>query len=198
MCIRDRLRGPLAQLVEHRTFNPMVAGSIPARLIPMKPLLRRGFLRVWGSSCRRRRGRFRPGCTRKAHAWGVYGPVRSLLWLLKTAGRFQPLFDEVGYWLQRWGLPAPGDLPALCPQERLRAGGCAGTDLHAEAFAVTKELLGDAEAEDGVEVCLQGECGVPAGEAADPVVSGGLAPLTLTPLTLTSDASGKGDRTEAP
>src|SRR5660398_195546 len=95
------------------------------------------------------------------------------------------------------GLPAPGDLPALCPQERLRAGGCAGTDLHAEAFAVTKELLGDAEAEDGVEVCLQGERGVPAGEAADPVVSGGLAPLTLTPLTLTADANGNADQNEA-
>src|SRR5680860_138327 len=101
----------------------MVAGSIPARLIPMKPLLRRGFLRVWGSSCRRRRGRFRPGCTRKAHAWGVYGPVRSLLWLLKTAGRFQPLFDEVGYWLQRWGLPALEPVADLVEEGLESSGG---------------------------------------------------------------------------
>ncbi len=30
------LHGPLAQLVEHRTFNPGVAGSIPARLTRQK------------------------------------------------------------------------------------------------------------------------------------------------------------------
>ena len=35
--------GPLAQLVEHRTFNPRVAGSSPARLILYGPVLR-GFL----------------------------------------------------------------------------------------------------------------------------------------------------------
>ena len=39
-------RGPLAQLVEHRTFNPMVAGSSPARLTSRKPIIRRAFLAV--------------------------------------------------------------------------------------------------------------------------------------------------------
>ena len=37
--------GSLAQLVEQRTFNPLVAGSNPARPtnIPLKPRLVRGF-----------------------------------------------------------------------------------------------------------------------------------------------------------
>ena len=33
----DTLHGPLAQLVEHRTFNPMVDGSSPSRLINKTP-----------------------------------------------------------------------------------------------------------------------------------------------------------------
>src|SRR5680860_1362798 len=170
----------------------MVAGSIPARLTIQNPCFGGGFCVSEGVRAGAPEDGFGPHVHEKLTLRGVRPCVRPLLWPLNTAGRFRPLFGEVGYWLQGWGRASPGDLPALGPEYRLRAGGCAGTDLHAESFAVTKELLGDTEAEDGVEACLQGERGAPAAEGADPVVSGSLAPLTLA-----LDANGNSHKDEA-
>lgn len=117
---------------------------------------------------------------------------QSVPWSLKTAGRFRPLLYQIGYRLEGWNVASPGDLPALRPQDRPRAHGCAGADLHGEPFAGAKELLGDPKAEDGVEACLQGECGVPAGKRADAVARGGLALLALA-----HDSNGGSHQNEA-
>ena len=45
--LRHNHGGPLAQLVEQGTFNPKVAGSIPARPMPTMRLVS-GFSRTWG------------------------------------------------------------------------------------------------------------------------------------------------------
>jgi hypothetical protein len=69
----DALCGPLAQLVEHRTFNPMVDGSSPSRLILEAPLLRGFWLAGIGSL--RGVGSIRPECSPKAHAASCFPAV---------------------------------------------------------------------------------------------------------------------------
>src|SRR5680860_1439476 len=85
----------------------MVAGSIPARLTIQNPCFGGGFCVSEGVRAGAPEDGFSPPVHEKLTLRGVRPCVRPLLWPLNTAGRFRPLFGEVGDRLQGWGRASP-------------------------------------------------------------------------------------------
>ena len=96
----------------------------------------------------------------------------------KNGGNLGPT-GLVSHRLQGRGFALPGGLPALGPEDSRFSRRRPGKDLDDEVFAGTKELQGDAKAQNSLEACLQGQRGFPAAKGADAVLEGGLTPLTF-------------------
>ena len=76
-------------------------------------------------------------------------------------------------------LVSPADLVALSPQDHLGPPGALGSDFQAKVFAGAKELLGNTEAEAGMEAGLQGQLDLPAGKRTNAKAEAGLGLLAI-------------------